>query len=51
MSVSQTSSLVVDAGVALVTILPHPYQAHGRRFWQNWQQPLLAPHLWVAEVI
>jgi len=39
--------------VALVTILPHPYQAHGRRFWQNWQQPqpLLAPHLWVAEVI
>ena len=53
MSVSQTSSLVVDAGVALVTILPHPYQEHGWRFWQHWQQqpqPLLAPHLWVAEV-
>lgn len=53
MSVSQTSSLVVDASVALVTILPHPYQEHGWRFWQNWQQqpqPLLAPHLWVAEV-
>jgi len=53
MSVSQTSSLVVDASVVLVTILPHPYQEHGWRFWQHWQQqpqPLLAPHLWVAEV-
>ncbi len=37
--------------MALVTILTHPYQEHGWRFWQHWQQqPLLAPHLWVAEV-
>ncbi len=53
MSVSVTSSLVVDAGVALVAVLPHPYREHGRRFWQHWlqrPQPLLAPYLWVAEV-
>ncbi len=53
MSASPTSSLVVDAGVALVTVLPHPYREHGRRFWQRWlrrPQPLLAPYLWVIEV-
>lgn len=53
MSASPTSSLVVDAGVALVTVLPHPYREHGERFWQHWLQdprPLLAPHLWMAEV-
>ncbi len=47
------SSLVVDAGIALVVVLPHPYREHGKRFWQRWvatPRPLLAPHLWVAEV-
>ena len=50
---SPNSSLVVDAGVALVVVLPHPYREHGKRFWERWTaapRPLLAPHLWVAEV-
>ncbi len=53
MPVSPNSSLVVDASVALVVVLPHPYREHGKRFWERWAadpRPLLAPHLWVAEV-
>lgn len=53
MLASPNSSLVVDAGVALVVVLPHPYREHGKRFWERWAadpRPLLAPHLWVAEV-
>ncbi len=53
MPASPSSSLVIDAGVALVLVLPHPYQEHGQRFWQRWEAqpvPLLAPCLWVAEV-
>ncbi len=53
MLASPNSSLVVDAGVALVVVLPHPYREHGKRFWERWTvspRPLLAPHLWVAEV-
>ncbi len=53
MSVSNPSSLVIDAGIALVIVLPHPYRPYGQRFWQNWlttPRPLLAPSLWVAEV-
>jgi len=53
MPASPTSALVVDAGLALVVVLPHPYQERGRHFWQQWlrsPRPLLAPYLWVSEV-
>jgi hypothetical protein len=53
MPASATSSLVVDAGLVLAVVLPHPYREHGQRFWRRWlasPRPLLAPCLWVAEV-
>ncbi len=53
MSASDTSSRVVDAGVALALVLPHPYQPYAQRLWRHWLSadiPLLAPPLWVAEV-
>jgi len=53
MPVSKTSPLVIDSGLALIVVLPHPYREFGRRFWQQWMKspsPLFAPYLWISEV-
>jgi len=48
-----TSSVVIDAGLFLVMVLPHPYRASVKPLWRQWlaeRRPLYAPYLWVAEV-
>lgn len=50
---SGTSPLVIDSGLILIVVLPHPYREFGKRFWQRWMEspcPLFAPYLWVSEV-
>ncbi|HHH41838.1 MAG TPA: PIN domain-containing protein [Chloroflexi bacterium] len=50
---SKSYSVVIDAGLFLVTVFPHPYQDAVHSLWRQWieeQRPLCAPHLWVAEV-
>ncbi|RMF27991.1 MAG: PIN domain-containing protein [Chloroflexi bacterium] len=50
---SKNYSVVIDAGLFLVTVFPHPYQDAVQSLWRQWveeQRLLRAPHLWVAEV-
>ena len=50
---TQNSSIVVDAGLFLVMVIPHPYRARTRALWRQWvteRRSLYAPYLWVAEV-
>ena len=50
---TKSSSVVVDAGVFLVMVVPHPYREQAKALWQKWiaeHRPMYAPYLWVAEV-
>ncbi len=50
---TKSSSAVIDAGLFLVMVLPHPYRGQAKILWRGWiaeHKPLYAPYLWVAEV-
>jgi len=50
---TKNSSIVVDAGLFLVMVIPHPYRAQTKALWRQWvteRRSLYAPYFWVAEV-
>jgi predicted nucleic acid-binding protein len=51
---TERSPMVIDAGLYLVMVVPHPYRKQALTFWRRWinqRKPLYAPYLWVAEVV